>query len=71
MECRSFEYFGMGWENAQFHYVITACAAATLLCEKDAAPSRRLKRVHWGRDGWSSAHIQVKVAGAAAYAKAK
>ena len=71
MECGSFEHFGMGWGKAQFHYVMTACAAATLLREKDAALSSRLKRVHWCRDGWSNAHIQVKLAGAAAYAKAK
>ena len=71
MECGLFEYFGMGLGNAQFHYVIMTCAAATLLREKDASLSRRLKRVHWCRDGWSSARIQVKLAGAAAYAKAK
>ena len=50
MECALFEYFGMGWGNAQFHYVITACAAVTFPCEKDAALSRRLKRVHWCSD---------------------
>ena len=68
MECGS---FGMDWGNAQFHYVITACAAATLLRERDAALSRRLKRVHWCREEWSNACIQVKLAGAAVYAKAK
>ena len=71
MECESFEYFGIDWGNVQFHYIITACAAATLLREKDAVLSRRLKRVHWCRDRWNNARIQVKLAGAAAYAKVK
>ena len=31
MECGLFEYFGMGWANAQLHYVIIASAAASLL----------------------------------------
>ena len=71
MECGLFEYSGMGWGNAQFDYVIMVCAAATLLRERDAALSRHLKRVHWCRDEWSNTRIQVKLAGAAAYAKAK
>ena len=71
MECGSFPYFGMGWGIAQFYYVITACAAATLPREKDGALSRRPKRVYWCRNRWSNAHIQVKLAGATAYAKAK
>ena len=29
MECGLFEYFSMGWGNAQLHYIITACAAAS------------------------------------------
>ena len=29
MECGLFEYFGMGWGNAQLHYVMTARAAAS------------------------------------------
>ena len=66
MEYESIEYFGMGWEN-----VMTACAAATLPREKDTTFSRRLKGVHWCRDRRSNTLIQVMLAGAAAYAKAK
>ena len=63
------DWYGLG--KCAISYAITACAAATLPREKDAALSRRLKRVHWCRDRWSNAPIQVKLAGAAAYAKAK
>ena len=43
----------MGWENARFHYVITMCAAATLLCEKDAGVLKECTGV--GTDG--AAHV--------------
>ena len=57
----------IGLGHCVLHYVIAACAAASLLY-------RRLKRAHWqgmpGRDG--ERHVnKVKSIGGAAYAKAK
>ena len=71
MECGLFEYFCVGWGNAQSHYVITASAAANLPGEKDVVLSRRLQRVHWHRNGWRNTCKQGKLVGEAAYAKAK
>ena len=48
---RIFELFGMGWDIAHLHYVITACAAACLPQEKEAVLPRRLKCTGVGADG--------------------
>ena len=49
VECRFFAFFGIGLGIAHLHYVITACAAAFLPQEREAALPRR--RTGVGTDG--------------------